>query len=153
MNRVCVRGRSASPTQITNGPRYRLELIGGSYKPRLHLSFMDYDFGPCHIWQQGMLPTKATLVVENRDEQPVSYDVVFDDSDVWQVSSSPSVLSPGQRSEIVLAFRPAAAEAYTALMLLRVNGLYSINVTLAGEEVLIRFRLQAAGCPLACCNA
>ena len=124
---------SAFPAvKVTNGPRYRLKISGASYKPRLHLSFTSHDFGPCHVWQQGMSPARAALVIENRDQQPVSYDVMFDDSNVWQVASSPSVLVPGQRSEVGVSFTPIAAQEYASTLLMRVNGLYSINVTLKG---------------------
>jgi hypothetical protein len=71
--------------QIINGPAYVLALNGSGYKPKLNLSFLSYDFGPCHVFQQGMTPAVAKLVIVNEDRQPVSFDAVFDNTDNWQV--------------------------------------------------------------------
>jgi hypothetical protein len=50
-----------------------------------------------------------------------------------QVMSSSCMLAPGQGTEIPVTFKPTAAQEYAAIMPLRVNGLYNINVMLAGE--------------------
>lgn len=71
--------------QIINGPAYVLALNGSGYKPKLNLSFLSCDFGPCHVFQQGMTPAVAKLIIVNEDRQPVSFDAVFDNTDTWQV--------------------------------------------------------------------
>lgn len=71
--------------QIINGPTYVLALNGSGYKPKLNLSFLSYDFGPCHVFQQGMTAAVAKLVIVNEDKQPVSFDAVFDNTENWQV--------------------------------------------------------------------
>lgn len=71
--------------QVTNGPRYKFVLKGSGYTPNLNFSFLSHDFGPCHVWQQGMAPTTVMLKVQNHDKQAVSYDVLFDNTDTWQV--------------------------------------------------------------------
>jgi hypothetical protein len=73
--------------QIINGPKYQLVLKGSGYKPKLHFSFLNHNFGPCHVWQQGMTPSSVNLVVQNQDKQAVGIDVLFDNTDNWQVSS------------------------------------------------------------------
>lgn len=75
----------ASCLQVINGPVYALALNGSGYKPKLNLSFLSYDFGPCHVFQQGMTPAVARLVITNEDRQPVSFDAVFDYNENWQV--------------------------------------------------------------------
>lgn len=76
---------AAHSLQITNGPKYQLLLSGSGYKPKLHFSFLKHNFGPCHVWQQGMTPSSVVLTVQNQDAQPVSLDVLFDNTDNWQV--------------------------------------------------------------------
>lgn len=71
--------------QVINGPTYHMALNGTGYKPKLNLSFLSYDFGPCHVFQQGMTPAVAKLVIVNEDRQPVSFDAVFDNTENWQV--------------------------------------------------------------------
>lgn len=73
--------------QIINGPKYKLSLRGSGYTPKLTFSFLSHNFGPCHVWQQGMTPASVVLGVVNQDAQPVSYDVLFDNTDNWQVCS------------------------------------------------------------------
>jgi hypothetical protein len=43
------------------------------------------------------------------------------------------MLAPGQSIEVPVSFKPTAAQEYAAVMPLRVNGLYNMNVMLAGE--------------------
>jgi hydrocephalus-inducing protein len=74
--------------QIINGPKYQLVLSGSGYKPKLHFSFLNHNFGPCHVWQQGMAPSSVNLVVQNQDKQAVGIDVLFDSNDNWQVSQA-----------------------------------------------------------------
>lgn len=170
--------------QIINGPKYQLLLRGSGYKPKLHCSFLQHNFGPCHIFQAGMTPANTVLVLRNDDKHPVSFDVAFDNTNHWQVgmipqvgqlfgkeccflahqaaakksyssssllsgaiihvflfllalqvSASPCVLAPGQTQDISITFQPSAAETYTTVMPLRVNGLYNINIMLAGTAV------------------
>jgi hypothetical protein len=64
-----------------------MALNGTGYKPKLNLSFLSYDFGPCHVFQQGMTPAVAKLVIVNEDRQPVSFDAVFDNTENWQVGA------------------------------------------------------------------
>lgn len=71
--------------QVINGPTYVLALSGSGYKPKLNLSFLSYDFGPCHIFQQGMTAAVAKLLITNEDRQPISFDAVFDNNENWQV--------------------------------------------------------------------
>lgn len=71
--------------QVINGPSYTLALSGCGYKPKLNLSFLSYDFGPCHVFQQGMTPAAVRLTVVNEDSQPISFDTIFDNTDNWQV--------------------------------------------------------------------
>eukprot|EP00775_Hariotina_reticulata_P008964 gene8964-9139_t len=127
--------------QIINGPKYQLLLRGSGYKPKLHCSFMQHDFGPCHIFQVGMTPTNTTLVLRNDDKQALSFDVAFDSTENWEISASPCVLGPGQTQEILVTFKPTAAQTYTTVMPLRVNGLYNINIMLGGEGVPLRIEL------------
>jgi hypothetical protein len=50
-----------------------------------------------------------------------------------QVMSSSCMLAPRQSTEIPVSFKPTAAQEYAAVVPLRVNGLYNINVMLAGK--------------------
>lgn len=61
--------------QVVNGPKYVLSLSGSGYKPRLNLNFHHHDFGPVHVWQQGMDVTKVVLHARNDDKQQCSFDV------------------------------------------------------------------------------
>lgn len=85
MSLLSTPSRLFAPVQVINGPTYALALSGSGYKPKLNLSFLTYDFGPCHVFQQGMTPAAAKLVVVNEDKLPVSFDTVFDNTDNWQV--------------------------------------------------------------------
>ncbi|WIA13448.1 hypothetical protein OEZ85_007028 [Tetradesmus obliquus] len=127
--------------QIINGPKYQLVLSGSGYKPKLHFSFLSHNFGPCHVWQQGMTPSSVSLMVQNQDKQAVGIDVLFDSNDNWQVMSTSCMLAPGQSTEVPVTFKPTAAQEYAAVMPLRVNGLYNINIMLAGEGVPLRVEL------------
>lgn len=51
-----------------------------------------------------------------------------------QVSSTPSVLKPGDSTEISITFVPTAAKEYTTAVPLRVMGLYDINIPLKGRD-------------------
>ncbi len=50
-----------------------------------------------------------------------------------QVASTPSVLKPGDSTEISITFVPTAAKEYTTAVPLRVMGLYDINIPLKGK--------------------
>lgn len=84
-NTTCRNHVSNLTVQVVNGPTYTLALNGSGYKPKLNLSFLNYDFGPCHVFQQGMVPATVKLAIVNEDKQPVSFDTVFDNTDNWQV--------------------------------------------------------------------
>lgn len=71
--------------QVINGSTYVLALSGAGYKPKLNLSFLSYEFGPRHVFQQGMTAAVAKLLITNEDRQPVSFDAVFDNNENWQV--------------------------------------------------------------------
>eukprot|EP00879_Flechtneria_rotunda_P018040 GHRR01018909.1.p1 GENE.GHRR01018909.1~~GHRR01018909.1.p1 ORF type:complete len:542 (+),score=201.99 GHRR01018909.1:696-2321(+) len=137
-------GGHLATCQVINGPKYQLVCSGSGYKPKLHLSFLNHDFGPCHIWQQGMTPSATTLSLQNNDTQPVSFDILFDITDNWKVLSSPCVLAPGHSQEVPITFKPTAAQKYNAVMPVRVNGLYNVNVNLSGEGVPLRVELAKA---------
>lgn len=63
-------------------------LHGAGYKPRLHLSFMAYDFGPVHVWRPGMATSVAVLQVRNDDAQTVSFEILWGDKEHLTVSSA-----------------------------------------------------------------
>lgn len=125
-------------------------MSGAGYKPKLKCSFLSFDFGPCHVWQQGMAPAVKQLTLTNEDRQAVSYDALFDDSDAWQVAASATVLAPGQSASIPVTFKPAAAAAYSTVLPLRVNGLYNINIKLAGACLVCMQQQQRAHCCVYC---
>lgn len=77
-----------TPFQVVNGPRYQLTLHGAGYKPRLHLSFMSYDFGPVHVWRPGMATSVAWLHARNDDTQPVSFELLWGDKEHLTVRRS-----------------------------------------------------------------
>jgi hypothetical protein len=68
-----------------NGARYQLALHGTGYRPRLRLSFHSHDFGPVHLWQQGMEAAVAVLRAANEDDQPVSFEVLWGDKEYLAV--------------------------------------------------------------------
>lgn len=57
------------------------------------------------------------------------------------MQSNPCVLGPGQNQEVVISFKPTAAEVYDAVVPVRVNGLFNINIRLLGEGVPLRIEL------------
>jgi hypothetical protein len=75
-------------TQVVNGPKYQLVLQGTGYRPRLNLSFHSHDFGPVHVWREGMEPAVAVLRAKNDDAQPVSFEVLWGDKEHLSVSWS-----------------------------------------------------------------
>jgi hypothetical protein len=99
----------ANALQVTNGPTYTLALTGGGYKPKLSLSFLNWDFGSVHVFQQGMTPASVKLGIVNEDRQPVSFDTAFDNTDTWQVCVC--VLCPVHRAALRLRWLSRACLA------------------------------------------
>lgn len=130
-----------------NGPRYTLLLNGKGHKPRLDLSFLSHDFGPCLVWQPGMRAATKVLRLTNNDSQPLSVDAQYseavaaagpDAADVWELNLPACILQPGESCEGTLAFRPLAETLYALRLPLEVNGLYRVSVDLHGEGVPVR---------------
>lgn len=44
------------------------------------------------------------------------------------------VLQPGEARDMRITFRPGAAGAYKEVIPLQVNGLYTVNVVISGEQ-------------------
>lgn len=80
--------------QVVNGPKYQLTLHGAGYKPRLHLSFMSFDFGLVHVWRPGMATSVALLHARNDDTQPVSFEVLWGDKEHLAVSAALVCVAP-----------------------------------------------------------
>ena len=127
--------------QILNGPKYQLQLSGSGYKPRLDLSFLQHDFGPCTVWQQGMEPIRAVLKARNDDKQNISFDVLYDLTEHLHVDCGATVLTPGETKSIVITFQPREVLQYADVLPLRVNGLYTINVNIKGKPEKCTSRL------------
>jgi hydrocephalus-inducing protein len=134
-------------TQIVNGPRYTLLLNGKGHKPRLDLSFLSHDFGPCPLWQPGMTAASKPLRLTNHDSQPVAVDPQFSEAlmaagaaaaDVWALDLPACVLQPGQSAEGTITFKPGAEAQYALRIPLEVNGLYRVTVDVQGEGVPVR---------------
>ena len=118
-----------------NGNTYTMQLAGVGYKPRLDFSFTNYDFGPCFMYQNGMKVEQATLVVVNNDDRDISFDVDYRKSDHLTVDTTTVLLSPGQKQEIAIQFRPQKAMQYVDTVTFEINGLYTVPVGIKGEGV------------------
>lgn len=58
-----------------------------------------------------------------------------------QIDAGSVVLQPGEARDMALTFRPPAPGPYNDVVPLRVNGLYAVNVAVAGEGVPLRLEL------------
>ncbi len=130
--------------QIINGNKYSLSLNGIGHKPRLDLSFSQADFGATSVFQHGMTPASRTLVLRNNDNQPISVDPQWTNTEEWQVDMPAGLVAPGESRQAVITFKPSAAAPYAARLALEVNGLYTVNVDLKGEGAVMRLEVADA---------
>ena len=59
--------------QITHGPVYVVQLAGQIAIPALQMSFSQYDFGSCFVYQAGMSVNTAQLKLTNADDKDLMY--------------------------------------------------------------------------------
>ncbi|QDZ25387.1 hypothetical protein HOP50_17g79270 [Chloropicon primus] len=130
---------------IVNGDSYEMRLSGVGYKPRLDFSFTSHDFGPCFIYQDGMKLEQANLVIVNQDERDVSIDLDFEGLEYLDVNISTLCLSPGERQEVAITFRPQSPTYYKETLHFEINGLFTIPVLITGEGVEMKLDIGNPG--------
>lgn len=127
--------------QIVNGRRYRMRLFATGHKPRLDLSFYNYDFGQQLIVEGGVRPAKAVLRASNNDTREITMDCLFENTPHLQVECAPTVLQPGQVQDIEITFSPRAEGPVRETVPFELNGLTSVSVLVMGAGTPMRLAL------------
>ena len=82
------------------------------------------------------IPERAVLRVSNNEaESDVAFDCVFEKKSYLDVQCGPTVLQPGQSIDVPVTFTARAVQEYEEEVQFEVNGLYTVNVVVAGEPV------------------
>ena len=103
-----------------------------------------HDFGPCFVYQDCMKIEQTNLVIVNQDERDVSIDLDFDSKDYLDVNISTLCLSPGERQEVAITFRPQSPTYYKETLHFEINGLFTIPVVVTGEGVEMKLDISSA---------
>ncbi len=129
---------------IGGGRRYKVDLCAKGVKPNIVFSFVDHDFGPCFLPQLGgpAEPETAVLRVTNNEiDQDVSFECLFSNKKFLDVLSSPTVLKPGEYTDIPITYTPREVGLIQEQIPFEINGLYTINVKVQGEGIKMVFGL------------
>ncbi|XP_051884712.1 hydrocephalus-inducing protein homolog [Pristis pectinata] len=119
--------------KIRKGPVYACVLTGYTVTPSVHLSFTTYDFGACFIYNAGMTPCKKTLIITNKQEQPVSLECLFPKNSHLDVKFHPCTLAPKKNVEAAIIFYPREPIKYEEEVTFVVNGLSYQSVEVLGQ--------------------
>jgi hydrocephalus-inducing protein len=127
--------------KITNGQNYVCYINASGTKPKISFSWMQYDFGPCFLFNQGSSPTTAVLEVKNEDDKELSYEIIYDNKPHFEVEATATVLKPKEIKKIPIAFKPKEVKQYREVITFSVNNLYKVPVVLQGEGTGARIEL------------
>ncbi|XP_078400045.1 hydrocephalus-inducing protein-like [Cetorhinus maximus] len=127
--------------KIQKGPTFACVLTGCIVTPNAHLSFTRYDFGPCFIYNAGMVPSKKTLIITNKQEQAISLDCLFLNNSYLEVKFQPCALLPKKTMEAIIIFYPREPIKYQDLITFEINGLTQQSVKIFGQGVEMRIEV------------
>lgn len=64
---------SLTSLQIKNGPVFSCSILGSAVAPGLDFSFLKHNFGMSFIYCAGMVPATHTLIISNKGERGIRY--------------------------------------------------------------------------------
>ncbi|KAJ3074073.1 hypothetical protein HDU98_012192 [Podochytrium sp. JEL0797] len=118
--------------QIVNGRSYPLTIHGSGCKPLLKFSAVAHDFGPHFIYRPGMTAATTRIRITNQDSRDISIDPVSKDLGVFDIRKVPGTLTPGESTDMEIAFYPKEAKAYNEIIRVEINGLSFVNFNVMG---------------------
>ncbi|CAB3998552.1 Hypothetical predicted protein [Paramuricea clavata] len=124
--------------KITNGPTYNIEITGSGIRPSLKFSFNRFDFGPCFLYRAGIAPQRSILVITNEDSKDINVHCKYENTAFLELLSQPSVLLPGESSEIDILFYPRECKHYHEVIPFEINGLSLMSVDILGQGTEIK---------------
>lgn len=151
--------------KIANGNSYVLHVSGKAKQPKLHFSFLHYDFGASLIFREptgNQISTfrrsrnkrivnidrkrrRAVLTVTNRDDSAITFDILYDVSPHLEVTAPTTSLKRGESTTVNIVFMPREVQSYKEIVIFVINQLYSVRVTVTGEGVLPSVELVDVG--------
>ncbi|RKO94829.1 hypothetical protein BDK51DRAFT_29881 [Blyttiomyces helicus] len=124
--------------QIANGRSYPLTITGSGCRPLLKLSKTTHDFGTQFTYKPGMGPMTTSVQITNEDVKDISFDVIFPDSNTFDVQRGPSTLAPGETTSLDVTFYPREPRLYVENLKVEINGLSTVNLAVSGEGAEFR---------------
>ena len=102
----------------------------------LDFSFISHDFGPCFVPERGAAPMQEQAILRitnNEFNKDVSFDCLFQKLPFLEVKAEPTVLKPNESVDVPIIFTPREVKTYLEQVPFELNGLYTVNVSVAGE--------------------
>jgi hydrocephalus-inducing protein len=131
--------------KIENGSVYHVHLDGIGVRPDLHLSFSNYDFGPCFIYKAGMKLKQADLQLINRGNKDLNISCLNSDisnkNSCFQFEFKQTILQPGKSINTQISFIPRECRAYSEQIILELNGLTRREIFLTGIGAQLKLEL------------
>lgn len=125
--------------EVLNGRSYPISISGLGAKPLLKFSSTNVDFGPHFLFKPNMpkncTPSVQVIKLTNYDVKEISYDLLYKESNIFDIQRGPSVLAPGESADITVTFYPREAQKYHETLEFEINGLSTVHVDVAGEGV------------------
>jgi hypothetical protein len=153
----------ASLSIANSSQKYLFRMEGTAKKPRLEFSFAQLDFGTCFVEEIKSSASSAssssafgsnahnkpnceeatrTLRIRNLEKSDnVNIDCLFEQSAHLNVQCDLSVIAPGETLDVPIVFTPRAAQRYADVVRFDVNGLYKVDVHVAGRGTFYRLDL------------
>ncbi|XP_064315287.1 hydrocephalus-inducing protein homolog [Phalacrocorax carbo] len=119
--------------QISKGPTFTCMFLATVVVPTVHFSTTRLNFGPCFIYQAGMVPARQTLIITNKADKDVSLNCLFTSTVHLKVDFPGYVLCPGGTAEVPITFYPREVASYHELIPFEINGLCQQTVDIRGR--------------------
>ena len=121
---------------VAGAHTYSMSISGVGAKPMLDFSFISHDFGPCFVPERGAAPMQEQAILRitnNEFNKDVSFDCLFQKLPFLEVKAEPTVLKPNESVDVPIIFTPREVKTYLEQVPFELNGLYTVNVSVAGE--------------------
>ncbi|PBJ80797.1 hypothetical protein BCY84_00999 [Trypanosoma cruzi cruzi] len=129
--------------RIDKVPVYNIRLGAVAYVPKVQLSFMNHDFGPCFIteFSSDSVVTKTLSMMNTETKESVALDCILSKNGIFELDGTSFVLSPGEMRNLVISFAPPEVGDFTSELQITFNGSYSIYIPLKGEGIIPRIEV------------
>ncbi|PWV15722.1 hypothetical protein C3747_28g244 [Trypanosoma cruzi] len=129
--------------RIDKVPVYNIRLGAVAYVPKVQLSFMNHDFGPCFIteFSSDSVVTKTLSMMNTEAKESVALDCILSKNGIFELDGTSFVLSPGEMRNLVISFAPPEVGDFTSELQITFNGSYSIYIPLKGEGIIPRIEV------------